>query len=263
MTWARILFLARSKLRLCSANHRAGYFSNLSCDWLRTVWAYSEQETENGPRWILRRRIRYMVLITVPCTWYQPKAAAWFSLSPASCWDKWYVDAKRESVGLGIDITRLSIRLHIIEWLNWKCVWTELRYEYSLTVGGIVWCYSYSLLAKQLYYYRYVYHRHRSKIGLRNYKCRKVYLIPSWNPSHHIWYIYLCIYICVLCVCVVGIIPRSDIIGRTTMPLPWHYSKLTQAYMMPSFWHDGRDIITLFLDFWKQRSHCFIFVHSQ
>ena len=47
--WARFLSIAWSKLRLCSANHRAGYFSNLACDWLSTVWAYSEQETENGP----------------------------------------------------------------------------------------------------------------------------------------------------------------------------------------------------------------------
>ena len=46
--WARFLSLAPSKLRLCSANHRTGY-CNLSCDWLSTVWAYSEQETENRP----------------------------------------------------------------------------------------------------------------------------------------------------------------------------------------------------------------------
>ena len=50
-TWARFLSLARSKLRLCSANHRPGYWSNLPCDWPSTAWAYSEQETENGP-WI-------------------------------------------------------------------------------------------------------------------------------------------------------------------------------------------------------------------
>ena len=43
------LSLAWSKLRLCSANHWAGYFSNLACDWLSIVWAYPEQETENGP----------------------------------------------------------------------------------------------------------------------------------------------------------------------------------------------------------------------
>ena len=49
ITWACFLSLARSKLRLCSANHRAGYFSNLACDWLSIVWAYSEQETETGP----------------------------------------------------------------------------------------------------------------------------------------------------------------------------------------------------------------------
>ena len=50
--WTRACFLslAQSKLRLCSANHRTGYWSNLPCDWPSTAWAYSEQETENGPR---------------------------------------------------------------------------------------------------------------------------------------------------------------------------------------------------------------------
>ena len=43
--WA--YFLSRGKLRLCSANLRAGYFSSLACDWLSIVWVYSEQETEN------------------------------------------------------------------------------------------------------------------------------------------------------------------------------------------------------------------------
>ena len=47
--WAHFVSFARSKLRLCSANHRAGYFSNLARDWLSIVWAYSEQETENRP----------------------------------------------------------------------------------------------------------------------------------------------------------------------------------------------------------------------
>ena len=41
---------AQSKLRLCSANHRPGYWSNLPCDWLNTAWAYSKQGTGNGPR---------------------------------------------------------------------------------------------------------------------------------------------------------------------------------------------------------------------
>ena len=47
--WAHFLSLAQSKLRLYSANHRAGYFSNLAYDWLSIVWAYSKQDTENGP----------------------------------------------------------------------------------------------------------------------------------------------------------------------------------------------------------------------
>ena len=42
--WAGFLSLARSKLRLCSTNHRSGYWSNLPCDWPSTAWAYSEQE---------------------------------------------------------------------------------------------------------------------------------------------------------------------------------------------------------------------------
>ena len=48
-SWAHFLSLPQSKLRLCSANHRAGYFSYLACDWLSIVWGYSMQETENGP----------------------------------------------------------------------------------------------------------------------------------------------------------------------------------------------------------------------
>ena len=47
---AHFLSLARSKLRLCLANHRAGYFCNLPCDWPSIIWAYSEQEIENGYR---------------------------------------------------------------------------------------------------------------------------------------------------------------------------------------------------------------------
>ena len=47
---ARFLSLAQSKLSLCSANHRPGYWSNLPCDWPSTASAYSEQDTENGPR---------------------------------------------------------------------------------------------------------------------------------------------------------------------------------------------------------------------
>ena len=42
VTRARFLSLALSKLRLCSANHRPGYWSNLPCDWSSTAWAYSE-----------------------------------------------------------------------------------------------------------------------------------------------------------------------------------------------------------------------------
>ena len=74
-TWARFLSLARSKLRLCSANHRAGYFSNLACDWLSIVWAYSGQETENGP-WSA-------LLLVIACSW-QHQAIIWASVDLSS-----------------------------------------------------------------------------------------------------------------------------------------------------------------------------------
>ena len=49
--------------RLCSANQRAGYFSNLPCDWLSIVWAYSKQKTENGP-WYCHKLINCDAAIT-------------------------------------------------------------------------------------------------------------------------------------------------------------------------------------------------------
>ena len=48
--WARFLSLARSKVSLCSANHRPGYWSNPPGYWLSTAWAYFKQERENRPR---------------------------------------------------------------------------------------------------------------------------------------------------------------------------------------------------------------------
>ena len=44
----RFLSFARSKLRLCLANQRRGYSSNLAWDRLSIAWAYSEQQTGNG-----------------------------------------------------------------------------------------------------------------------------------------------------------------------------------------------------------------------
>ena len=58
--------LLGSKLRLCSANHRAGCFSNLVCDWLSIVWAYSDQETENRP-WSMHYMLTTMVVCQISC----------------------------------------------------------------------------------------------------------------------------------------------------------------------------------------------------
>ena len=68
-TRARFLSLAQSKLRLCSANHRPGYWCNLPCDWPSTVWAYSKQETENGCRSLLSNPISLSGLCQVKHNW--------------------------------------------------------------------------------------------------------------------------------------------------------------------------------------------------
>ena len=71
VTWARFLSLARSKLRLCSANHRPGYWSNLPCDWPSTAWTYSKQEAENRP-WCCDQMIAKAGNETDPPSWLEP-----------------------------------------------------------------------------------------------------------------------------------------------------------------------------------------------
>ena len=51
LSCARFLSLARSKLRVCLANHRAGYFSILACDWQSIVWAYSDDPANFPVLW--------------------------------------------------------------------------------------------------------------------------------------------------------------------------------------------------------------------
>ena len=83
-TRARFLSLAWSELRLCSANHRPGYWSNLPCDWPSTAWAYSEQGIENGPRsWSTLAQVMACCL-TAPSHhlnkfWFIIKCALWHS----------------------------------------------------------------------------------------------------------------------------------------------------------------------------------------
>ena len=75
---ARFLSLAQSKLRLCSANHRTGYFSNLACDWLSIVWAYSDQETENRPS-CFKTVISVINICNIFCNWLRRSKLS-------SCW---------------------------------------------------------------------------------------------------------------------------------------------------------------------------------
>ena len=83
---ARFLSLAWSKLRLGSANHRAGYFSNLACDWLSIVWAFSEQGTENGP-WSLQI---FAYVTTAQPLWHkQIKRMLFFQIWIVSKCNKW------------------------------------------------------------------------------------------------------------------------------------------------------------------------------
>ena len=92
---ARFLSLARSKLRLCSANHWAGYFSNLACDWLSIVWAYSEQKTKNGPSF--------------------PQARP-----------TWSLDTRHTGGGA------LAFKQHVIMWCCWHLFWIR-KFSYIQT----------------------------------------------------------------------------------------------------------------------------------
>ena len=49
VTRAHFLSPAWRKLKLCSANYRPGYWSNLPCNWPSTAWAYFENDTESSP----------------------------------------------------------------------------------------------------------------------------------------------------------------------------------------------------------------------
>ena len=85
-TWARFVSLVRSKLRLCSANHRPGYWSNLRCDWPSTARAYFEQETENGP-WCTMCFLRvFMMLPALHSVWKIAQVSNWTNLvSSGAC----------------------------------------------------------------------------------------------------------------------------------------------------------------------------------
>ena len=120
---ARFLSLARSNLRLCLANHRAGYFSNLACDWLSIVWAYSEQETENGPRSCLGAVERQAIIWTTIEPWGHMTTLGRHELIsiqnfttktkifPVLVWGSFF----QEIVPIFIGISRLIIRLLVAE----------------------------------------------------------------------------------------------------------------------------------------------------
>ena len=96
------LSLARSKLRLCSANHRPCHWSNLPCDWPSKAWAYSEQETENGPRSRRNPRSRCVWLTDLePHPWYVRTslgidAAAEVTISKCNLWKSWTLELTSE-----------------------------------------------------------------------------------------------------------------------------------------------------------------------
>ena len=64
-----LLGVSSGCVRPITGQHRAGYFSNLACDWLSIVCAYSEQETETGlgfSEWTQAMDIRFQTSIPTP-----------------------------------------------------------------------------------------------------------------------------------------------------------------------------------------------------
>ena len=140
MIRAHFLSFTQSELRLCSANHRAGYFSNLACDWLSIVWAYSEQETENGPWWC--------ILTLVVLNWFMGtssyssvhfmKVKGKFNLLSQyrGCW--WPDDARSQGISShgidlvipeysGISTERVNLYFVLLLYVAWPaivaCIW--------------------------------------------------------------------------------------------------------------------------------------------
>ena len=105
----RFLSLARSKLKLCSANHRPGYWSNLPCDWPSTAWAYPKQEIENVP-WCPQTACHYLgqywLRFIPPCSISSP----WWVMCGSVKYDasrighnlKWYYYHNCCSSGMGV-----------------------------------------------------------------------------------------------------------------------------------------------------------------
>ena len=102
---ARFLSLGQSKLRLYSANHRPGYWSNLPCDWPGTAWAYYEQvaETKASKFWacgklrLCSANHRPDYWSNLPCEWPSiawayfkqqtengPRSGTWMSQAPTA-----------------------------------------------------------------------------------------------------------------------------------------------------------------------------------
>ena len=112
--------LLGSKLRLCSANHRAGCFSNLVCDWLSIVWAYSDQETENRP-WSMHYMLTTMVVCQISC-------------------HMWLGD-------MNVSCTDISEMKNFVFWYMSQCgllAWNTYRYKNSIKSR----CYKYPCVMK-------------------------------------------------------------------------------------------------------------------
>ena len=115
LTWTRFLYLARSKLRLCSANHRAGYFSNLACDWLNIGWAIL-RATDRKRSPDLRCTTELLWQITAPhktycvfCTGIDPSRQEIIRLLTATPAKSLLVGLRSVTIGLFIIICTLQI----------------------------------------------------------------------------------------------------------------------------------------------------------
>ena len=114
MNRARFLSLARSKLGLCSANRRAGCFSNLACDWLSKGWAYSEQETKNGSRfaalhpavciWLIGS-----ILLSYQANTHWPLISKWYFDIHFRAWKQQYFDSNDIAICFPVDLVNSKI----------------------------------------------------------------------------------------------------------------------------------------------------------
>ena len=132
---------------MCSANHRAGYFSNLACDWLSTVWDYSELKT--GKAFITTKHNNAITVCLFLGMYFTPTCCVKrvrfvLSVSGVSidggCWSGDLLTFIFSNAGLCLrdDIQITCVWKWIIWFINWWYKWLPFLWLYIISYAVMV-----------------------------------------------------------------------------------------------------------------------------